>query len=177
MNEQSIERVDEISIIFHKIMEIGIQEHVDRFWPTHGNWQGLSYGQLAVLFMVYVIHSMNHRLSGMGILYTALLVLGCDVKVKEEGKMPDVDVKTENGQLPKYEVKQTQEGKLPSVDVDAESGKLPKVEVETPDVEVGKETVDVPVPDVDVKTQEKQINVPTVDIEMPEEEQNQGNKN
>ena len=41
------------------------QERIDRFWPTHGNWQGLSYGQLAVLFMIYVIHSMNHRLSGM----------------------------------------------------------------------------------------------------------------
>lgn len=65
MNEQSIERIDEIPIIFHSIMKMGIQERVDRFWPTHGNWQGLSYGQLAVLFMVYVIHSMNHRLSGM----------------------------------------------------------------------------------------------------------------
>ncbi len=65
MSEHSIERVDEIPILFHKIKEMGIQERLDRFWPTHGNWQGLSYGQLAVLFMVYVLHSMNHRLSGM----------------------------------------------------------------------------------------------------------------
>lgn len=65
MSEQSIERVDEIPIIFHKVKQMGIQERIDRFWPTHGNWQGLSYGQLAVLFMIYVIHSMNHRLSGM----------------------------------------------------------------------------------------------------------------
>jgi len=65
MSEQSIERIDEIPIIFHKVKEMGIQERIDRFWPTHGNWQGLSYGQLAVLFMMYVIHSMNHRLSGM----------------------------------------------------------------------------------------------------------------
>ena len=65
MSEQSIERVDEIPIIFHKVKQMGIQERIDRFWPTHGNWQGLSYGQLAVLFMMYVIHSMNHRLSGM----------------------------------------------------------------------------------------------------------------
>ena len=65
MSDQAIERVDEISITFHRVMEMGIQERIDRFWPTHGNWQGLSYGQLAVLFMVYVIHSMNHRLSGM----------------------------------------------------------------------------------------------------------------
>jgi transposase len=65
MSEQSIERIDEIPIIFHKVKQMGIQERIDRFWPTHGNWQGLSYGQLAVLFMMYVIHSMNHRLSGM----------------------------------------------------------------------------------------------------------------
>ena len=65
MSEQIIERVDEIPIIFHKVKQMGIQERIDRFWPTHGNWQGLSYGQLAVLFMMYVIHSMNHRLSGM----------------------------------------------------------------------------------------------------------------
>jgi transposase len=65
MSEQSIERVNEIPIIFHKVKQMGIQERIDRFWPIHGNWQGLSYGQLAVLFMIYVIHSMSHRLSGM----------------------------------------------------------------------------------------------------------------
>jgi len=52
MSEQIIERVDEIPIIFHKVKQMGIQERIDRFWPTHGNWQGLSYGQLAVLFMM-----------------------------------------------------------------------------------------------------------------------------
>ena len=44
MSEQSIERIDEIPIIFHKVKQMGIQERIDRFWPTHGNWQGLSYG-------------------------------------------------------------------------------------------------------------------------------------
>jgi len=65
MSDQIIERVDEIPIIFHKVIQMGTQERIDRFWPMHGNWQGLSYGQLAVLFIVYVIHTMNHRLSGM----------------------------------------------------------------------------------------------------------------
>jgi transposase len=65
MNESSIERVDEIPIIFHKLKEIGIQERIDRFWQPHGNWKGLSYGRLAVLFIIYMIHSLNHRLSGM----------------------------------------------------------------------------------------------------------------
>lgn len=65
MSEQSIERVDEIPIIYHKVKQMGIQERIDQFWPTPGNWQGLSYGQLTVLFMRYVIHSMNPRWSGM----------------------------------------------------------------------------------------------------------------
>jgi transposase len=65
MSESSIERVDEIPIIFHKLKEIGIQERIDRFWQPHGNWKGLSYGRLAVLFIIYMIHSLNHRLSGM----------------------------------------------------------------------------------------------------------------
>ena len=65
MSEQSIERVDEIPIIYHKVKQMGIQERIDQFWPMQGHWQGLSYGQLTVLFMMDVIHSMNHRLSGM----------------------------------------------------------------------------------------------------------------
>lgn len=65
VNKPVIERVDEIPIIFHKVNQMGIAERIDRFWPTHGNWKGLSYGQLAVLFIVYVINLRTHRLSGM----------------------------------------------------------------------------------------------------------------
>ena len=36
MSEQSIERVDEIPIIYHKVKQMGIQERIDRFWPMHG---------------------------------------------------------------------------------------------------------------------------------------------
>lgn len=65
MSNPSIERIDEIPIIFHKLKEMGIMERIDQYWPVHGNWKGLSYGQLAVLFITYMIHSLNHRLSGM----------------------------------------------------------------------------------------------------------------
>ena len=78
---------------------------------------------------------------------TMMLALwGCDVEKEQEGEMPDVDVETEGGQLPEYDVK-------------------------TPDVDVGTETKEVPVPDVDVTTEEEEITVPTVDVEMPDEEQ------
>ena len=52
MSDQSIERIDEIPIIFHKLKDMGVQERIDRFWLTHGNWKGLSYGQLAVLLIM-----------------------------------------------------------------------------------------------------------------------------
>jgi hypothetical protein len=65
MSTSKIERVDDIPLIFHWLMKMGVAELVDRIWPTHGNWKGLSYGQLAVLFITYMVHSLNHRLSGM----------------------------------------------------------------------------------------------------------------
>ncbi|MCP3872190.1 MAG: transposase [Desulfobacteraceae bacterium] len=60
-----IERVDDIPLILHWLTKMRIAEIIDAVWLVHGNWQGLTYGQLAVLFITYVIHSLNHRLSGM----------------------------------------------------------------------------------------------------------------
>jgi transposase len=65
MSTLTIERVDDIPIIFHCLIRMRVAERIDRFWPVHGNWKGLSYGQLAVLFITYMIHSLNHRLAGM----------------------------------------------------------------------------------------------------------------
>lgn len=62
---EQLERVDEIPVVFQILVKMGIAERIDRFWPAHGNWKGLSYGQLAVLFVTYIIYSLNHRLSGM----------------------------------------------------------------------------------------------------------------
>ena len=65
MSTSKIERVDDIPLIFHWLMKMRVAELIDQIWPPHGNWKGLSYGQLAVLFITYVVHSLNHRLSGM----------------------------------------------------------------------------------------------------------------
>jgi transposase len=42
-----------------------IQVIIDPIWHPHSNWQGLSYGQLSVLFVAYIIHQRSHRLSSM----------------------------------------------------------------------------------------------------------------
>ena len=60
--QQRIERVDEIPLLLHWLDEMGVQEKIDSLWKPHGNWEGLSYGQLAKLFLTYVLHSLNHSL-------------------------------------------------------------------------------------------------------------------
>ena len=47
-------------------------------------------------------------------------------------------------------VNQTEEGEMPDVDVKVEDGKLPEYDVDTAEVEVGTETKTIEVPDVDV---------------------------
>ena len=68
---------------------------------------------------------------------------GCKVTKTQEGEMPNVDVKVEGGQVPKYDVKG------------------PKVDVKTKT-----ETVTVPT-DVDVKTEKREVKVPEVSVTPP----------
>jgi len=58
-----IERVDEIPIVLHWLTEMHIAEIIDGIWQSHGNWQGLTYGQLGVLYITYIINSLTHTLS------------------------------------------------------------------------------------------------------------------
>jgi len=65
MTEQRIERVDSLPLILYWLTQMRIQEVIDSLWQPHPYWQGLSYGQLAVLFLAYVLYQHTHRLSGM----------------------------------------------------------------------------------------------------------------
>lgn len=73
-----------------------------------------------------------------------LALAACEAKVKDEGKLPDVDV-----------------------DVSATPGKLPEVDVEPFKVSIGEKQVNVPVPEVDVTTTQKRITVPDIDVTTP----------
>ncbi len=65
MSQLDIKRVDSLPVILHWLMKMEIQVIIDRIWYPHTNWKGLSYGQLAVLMVAYIIHQRNHRLSSM----------------------------------------------------------------------------------------------------------------
>ena len=57
------ERADDLPLIIHWLKEMEIASIIDQKLPApHGNRKGLSYGQLAVLFLSYVVSQSDHRL-------------------------------------------------------------------------------------------------------------------
>lgn len=69
------------------------------------------------------------------------------------------------------DVDQTRETKLPDVDVDVdtEAGQLPKFDVDWADVNVGTKTKTIKVPKVVVVMEEEEIEVPYIDVDMPDD--------
>jgi hypothetical protein len=63
MTTLNIERVDNLPVILEWLQRMRIAELIDRFWQPHGNWSGLSYGQLVVAFLAFVLYTRTHRLS------------------------------------------------------------------------------------------------------------------
>lgn len=106
--------------------------------------------------------------SGAALALTLVLGLAaCDVDKTQEGKMPDVDIQAESGQLPEYE--QVEETKLPTLDVDVEEGRLPKYDIDAPEVTVSLKERTVTVPKLIVVTEEEQMKVPHIGIDFPDE--------
>lgn len=63
MMTRKIERIDTIPLINAILNKMEVRQVVDGIFISHGNWSGLSYGQLSVLFVTYILHSLTHRLS------------------------------------------------------------------------------------------------------------------
>jgi hypothetical protein len=61
--EITSERIDDIPLIVEWLKQLGIAKQIDKnLERPHGNHQGLSYGQLSVLFLTYIITQQDHRL-------------------------------------------------------------------------------------------------------------------
>jgi len=68
MSQQTIvsERVDELLLIMYSLKQMRVAESVDQeLGAPHGNWEGLSYGELALVFVAYTVMSCTHFLSPM----------------------------------------------------------------------------------------------------------------
>lgn len=57
------ERVDDIPLLLAHLERMGVPELLDEHFPTHGNWQGLSLGRVAGVWLAYILSQGDHRLN------------------------------------------------------------------------------------------------------------------
>lgn len=57
------ERVDDIPLLLAQLERMGVQELLDKYFPRHGNWQGLSLGHIAIVWLSHILSQADHCLS------------------------------------------------------------------------------------------------------------------
>jgi transposase len=66
MNERTNfydERLDDIPVLLAQLERMQVGALLDRHFPTHGNWQGLSLVQVVQVWLCFILSESNHRLS------------------------------------------------------------------------------------------------------------------
>jgi len=74
------ERVDDIPVILAQIEKMGVSSLLDKHFPMHGNWQGLSFGYVVAGWLAYILSEGDHRLNfvqgwAAGLLMTLMVCL------------------------------------------------------------------------------------------------------
>jgi transposase len=57
------ERVDDIPLLLAQMDKMGLQPLLDKHFPTHGNWLGLSLGWVTVIWLTHILSMGDHRLN------------------------------------------------------------------------------------------------------------------
>jgi len=57
------ERVDDIPLLIHQLKQMKLPQLLDAHFPTHGNWNGLSLGWTATIWLTYILSQADHRLN------------------------------------------------------------------------------------------------------------------
>lgn len=57
------ERVDDIPLLLTQIEHMGIKKLIDKYFPTHGNWQGESLGNVVAIWLAHILSQADHRLN------------------------------------------------------------------------------------------------------------------
>nr|WP_200283176.1 hypothetical protein [Rhabdochromatium marinum] len=75
-----LERVDDIPLLLAQLAKMKVVSLLDKHFPTHGNWQGLSLGRV-VVWLAYILSEGDHRLNAVqgwvaGLMMTLRLCLG-----------------------------------------------------------------------------------------------------
>lgn len=57
------ERVDDIPLLLNQMEQLALSRLADEYFEQHGNWQGLSLGQVLVGWLSYLLSQGDHRLN------------------------------------------------------------------------------------------------------------------
>jgi len=57
------ERVDDIPLLLALMEQMGLPALIDRYFPTHGNWEGLNPGWVAAVWLASILSRGDHRLN------------------------------------------------------------------------------------------------------------------
>ena len=57
------ERVDDIPLLIEQMRHMQLISLLDKHFKPHGNWQGLTPGELSVLWLTYILSEGDHRLN------------------------------------------------------------------------------------------------------------------
>ena len=58
-----IERADDIPLLTAQMEKMGVAQLLDKYFPMHGNWQGLSFGKVVVIWLAYILSEGDHRMN------------------------------------------------------------------------------------------------------------------
>ena len=77
-----IERVDDIPLLLAQMARMEVAQLLDQHFPRHGNWQGLSLGQVVVGWLSYILSEGDHRMNTVrGWVAGLLMTLSMGLKV------------------------------------------------------------------------------------------------
>ena len=57
------ERVDDIPLLVGELERMGVPQVLDAHFPQHGNWQGLSLGWVATVWLSHILSQADHRMN------------------------------------------------------------------------------------------------------------------
>jgi transposase len=66
MNENeplTIERIDDVPLLLAQLEHMQVAPLLDRHFPTHGNWQGLSLGMVSAIWLSHILSEGDHWLN------------------------------------------------------------------------------------------------------------------
>src|SRR6266581_448922 len=66
MNEKpnlTTERVDDVPVLLAQLERMQVANLLDRYFPTHGNWQGLTLGEVTAVWLSHILSEGEHWLN------------------------------------------------------------------------------------------------------------------